>query len=76
MIGERKPEEIGVLAIRGGDIVGEHTVFFAGPGERLEITHRAGSRDNFARGALLAAKWLFRQPAGFYDMKDVLGLVP
>ncbi|HME42435.1 MAG TPA: 4-hydroxy-tetrahydrodipicolinate reductase [Syntrophorhabdales bacterium] len=76
MIGERKPEEIGVFAIRGGDIVGEHTVYFAGLGERLEITHRASSRDNFARGALLAAKWLFHQPAGIYDMKDVLGLIP
>ncbi len=74
LIGERKPEEIGVLAIRGGDIVGEHTVFFAGPGERVEITHRATSRDNFARGALLAAKWLVRQPSGVYGMKDVLGL--
>ena len=76
MIGERKPEEIGVFAIRGGDIVGEHTVYFAGLGERLEITHRASSRDNFARGALLAAKWLFRQPSGIYDMKDVMGLTP
>lgn len=75
MVGERKPGEIGVLALRGGDIVGEHTVFFAGLGERLEITHKAGSRDNFARGALLAAKWLFRQPPGVYDMKDVLGLI-
>jgi 4-hydroxy-tetrahydrodipicolinate reductase len=75
MVGERKPGEIGVLAIRGGDIIGEHTVFFAGLGERLEITHRAASRDNFARGALLAAKWLFRQPPGVYDMKDVLGLI-
>lgn len=76
IIGERKPGEIGVLAIRGGDIVGEHTVFFAGLGERLEITHRASSRDNFARGALLAAKWLIRQPPGHYDMKDVMGLTP
>ncbi len=76
MVGERKPGEIGVLAVRGGDIVGEHTVFFAGLGERLEITHRASSRDNFARGALLAAKWLCRQPSGVYDMKDVLGLIP
>ena len=76
IIGERKPGEIGVLAIRGGDIVGEHTVFFAGLGERLEITHKASSRDNFARGTLLAAKWLIRQPPGLYDMKDVLGLIP
>ncbi|HVN23585.1 MAG TPA: 4-hydroxy-tetrahydrodipicolinate reductase [Syntrophorhabdales bacterium] len=74
MVGERKPGEIGVLAMRGGDIVGEHTVFFAGTGERIEITHRAASRDNFARGALLAAKWLMHQPAGIYDMRDVLNL--
>jgi 4-hydroxy-tetrahydrodipicolinate reductase len=74
--GERKPEEIGVLAVRAGDIVGEHTVFFAGPGERIELTHRATSREIFARGALLAAKWLNQQAApGIYDMKDVLGLV-
>jgi 4-hydroxy-tetrahydrodipicolinate reductase len=73
--GERKPEEIGVLAVRAGDIVGEHTVFFAGPGERVELTHRANSREIFARGALLAAKWLTQQAApGVYDMKDVLGL--
>jgi 4-hydroxy-tetrahydrodipicolinate reductase len=73
--GERKAEEIGVLAVRAGDIVGEHTVFFAGPGERIELTHRATSREIFARGALLAAKWLMQQSApGVYDMKDVLGL--
>ncbi len=75
MVGERSSSEIGVLALRGGDIVGEHTVFFAGVGERLEITHRAASRDNFARGALLAAKWVVRQPAGVYDMRDVLGIM-
>ena len=72
--GERKPEEIGVLALRGGDIVGEHTVMFAGIGERLEITHRAYSRDNFAKGALLAAKWLAKKTPGVYTMRDVLGL--
>lgn len=73
--GERKPEEIGVFAVRAGDIVGEHTVFFAGPGERIELTHRATSRDIFARGALVAAKWLKQQTmSGIYDMKDVLGL--
>ena len=72
--GERKADEIGVMSIRGGDIVGEHTLFFTGIGERLELTHRAYSRDNFARGALIAAKWLVRQPAGIYSMKDVLGL--
>lgn len=73
--GERKAEEIGVFAVRAGDIVGEHTVFFAGPGERVELTHRANSREIFARGAILAAKWLMEQQApGIYDMKDVLGL--
>ena len=74
MTGERKNDEIGVLAVRAGDIVGEHTVIFAGAGERLEITHRAYSRENFAAGALAAAKWLVRQDCGFYDMRDVLGL--
>jgi len=72
--GERKPEEIGVLALRGGDVVGEHTVMFAGIGERLEITHRAYSRDNFAKGAVLAAKWLKEKTPGIYTMRDVLGL--
>jgi len=74
IIGERKREEIGVLALRGGDVVGEHTVMFAGVGERLEVTHRAYSRENFARGAFLAAKWLISQPDGIYSMKDVLGI--
>ncbi len=74
MIGERKNDEIGVMSIRGGDIVGEHTLYFAGIGERLELTHKAWSRDNFARGALLAAKWLVNRPSGIYSMKDVLGL--
>jgi 4-hydroxy-tetrahydrodipicolinate reductase len=74
IIGERTPDEIGVMSVRAGDIVGEHTVFFAGIGERLEITHRAYSRDNFARGSLTAAKWLVNRPEGIYDMADVLGL--
>ena len=74
MVGERKADEIAVLALRGGDVVGEHTVFFSGAGERLEITHRAYSRENFAKGALLAAKWLVNQQNGIYDMADVLGL--
>lgn len=73
-IGVRKDEEIGIQAIRAGDIVGEHTITFAGVGERIEITHRAHSRDNFARGALLACTWVVRQPNGLYDMQDVLGL--
>ncbi len=72
--GERKAEEIGIMTLRGGDVVGEHTIYFAGMGERLEFTHQAFSRDNFARGALLAAKWLIQQPYGIYSMKDVLGL--
>ena len=75
MIGERGSDEIGVLAVRAGDIVGEHTVFFVGSGERVEITHRAFSRDNFARGALTAARWVVRQPPGIYDMDDVLNLI-
>lgn len=72
--GERKKDELAVLALRGGDIVGEHTVFFAGIGERVEITHRAYSRENFARGALIAARWVVNQDNGIYSMKDVLGL--
>ena len=72
--GERKREELGVLSLRGGDVVGEHTVLFAGVGERLEITHRAYSRENFARGALIAAQWIVNQRDGIYTMKDVLGL--
>lgn len=74
MIGERSREEIGVQALRAGDIAGDHTVIFGGIGERLELTHRAHNRDNFARGALRAAKWIVNQPAGLYDMQDVLGL--
>ena len=74
LIGERRGTEIGVHAVRGGDIVGEHTVYFAGVGERLELTHRASSRDTFAKGALRAADWLIGKPAGWYDMRDVLGL--
>jgi 4-hydroxy-tetrahydrodipicolinate reductase len=73
-IGERKKSEIGIQAIRAGDIVGEHTVVFGGMGERLEITHRAHSRDNFARGAIMAAKWVVHQPPGLYEMAHVLGL--
>jgi len=73
-IGVRTDDEIGIQSIRAGDIVGEHTVMFAGTGERIEITHRAHSRDNFAKGALLAATWVVKQPNGLYDMQDVLGL--
>ncbi|HHQ42575.1 MAG TPA: 4-hydroxy-tetrahydrodipicolinate reductase, partial [Chromatiales bacterium] len=65
---------IGFATIRGGDIVGEHTVLFAGTGERVEITHRASSRSTFARGAVRAAVWLAARGPGLYDMQDVLGL--
>jgi 4-hydroxy-tetrahydrodipicolinate reductase len=74
MIGERPNQEIGMQTIRGGDIVGEHTVLFAGIGERLEIIHRATSRDTLARGAVRAARWVVKQPAGLYSMQDLLGL--
>lgn len=74
LIGERSNKEIGMQVIRAGDIVGEHTVIFGGMGERLEITHRAHTRDTFARGAVRAAKWVVTQKPGLYDMGDVLGL--
>lgn len=74
IIGERTDKEIGIQTIRAGDIVGEHTVYFAGAGERLEITHRAHSRDNFARGAALAAAWVHGKANGMYNMFDVLDL--
>ena len=74
IIGQRTDKEIGIQTVRAGDIVGEHTVLFGGMGERLEIIHRAHSRDNFARGAVRAAQWIVSQPPGLYDMQDVLGL--
>lgn len=73
-IGPRTAEEIGIQTIRGGDVVGDHTVFFLGIGERIELTHRASSRDTFARGAVRAALWLAGRAPGLYDMRDVLGL--
>ena len=73
-VGARSNEEIGVMALRGGDVVGEHTAYFLGRGERLEISHRAWSREIFARGALRAALWLAGKAPGLYDMQDVLGL--
>ena len=73
-IGERSKKEIGIQTLRAGDIVGEHTVLFGGIGERIEIVHKASSRDTFAKGAVRAALWIVEQPAGFYDMQDVLGL--
>jgi 4-hydroxy-tetrahydrodipicolinate reductase len=74
--GARPPGSIGVLALRGGDNPGEHTVFFFGQGERLELTHRSATRDHFARGALRAAAWVLERPPGLYDMEQVLGLSP
>ena len=73
-VGERTRSEIGVIGLRGGDVVGEHSVFFLGNGERLELTHRATSRDTFASGAVRAAQWVVGKPTGLYDMLDVLGL--
>jgi 4-hydroxy-tetrahydrodipicolinate reductase len=74
MIGERGKEEIAIHTLRAGDVVGEHTVVFGGMGERIEVTHRAHSRDTFARGALRAARWVVGRPPGLYDMQAVLGL--
>jgi 4-hydroxy-tetrahydrodipicolinate reductase len=73
-VGVRPKKEIGVMTLRGGDVVGDHTVMFAGQGERVELTHKAGSRDNFAKGAVRAAAWIVGQPNGIYDMQDVLEL--
>jgi len=72
--GERSVEQIGFHALRGGDVAGDHTVVLAAEGERLELTHRASSREAFVRGALRAAVWVVGKPAGLYDMADVLGL--
>ncbi len=71
--GPRPRQEIGVLAVRGGDVVGDHTIHFLGRGERIELTHRATQRDLLARGALFAARWLVDKPAGRYTMADVVG---
>lgn len=73
-IGPRKPREIGMHTMRGGDVVGDHTVMFAADGERVELTHKASSRMTFAAGAVRAALWLQDQPPGLYDMQQVLGL--
>jgi 4-hydroxy-tetrahydrodipicolinate reductase len=72
--GERSKKEIALLSVRGGDIIGEHTVIFAGTGERLEFIHRAHSRDTFARGTIRAAQWLATQKPGLYTMNHVLGI--
>ncbi len=74
IVGERTSAEIGLHSVRGGDVVGDHTIIFAGSGERLELTHRASSRETFANGALRAALWVIKQGPGLYDMQDVLGL--
>ncbi|HSO37297.1 MAG TPA: 4-hydroxy-tetrahydrodipicolinate reductase [Labilithrix sp.] len=71
--GARKPDEIGMHALRGGDVIGDHTVFFFGDGERLELTHRASSRDLFAHGAVRAARWIAGKPPGRYRLGDILG---
>lgn len=74
IVGERTRAEIGMHSVRGGDVVGDHTVIFANVGERVELTHKASSRDTFANGALRAAVWVAAQKPGLYDMQDVLGL--
>jgi 4-hydroxy-tetrahydrodipicolinate reductase len=74
LVGARTADEIGLHAVRGGDVVGDHTVIFAANGERVELSHKASNRDTFANGALRAAQWLSAKPAGLYDMQDVLGL--
>ena len=74
LTGERQPPEVGIHSLRGGDVVGDHTVMFAALGERVERTHKASDRGIFARGALRAAQWIVTQPAGVYEMQDVLGL--
>ena len=74
MIGERPAKQIGMHSIRAGDVVGDHTVIFAAAGERLELTHKASSRETFALGALRAARWILGKPSGLYSMEDVLGL--
>jgi 4-hydroxy-tetrahydrodipicolinate reductase len=73
MVGNRKPKEIGIHAVRGGDIVGDHIVMFCGKGERIELTHRATNRDTFASGAVRAAKWIAGKKPGLYSMLDVMG---
>ncbi len=75
IVGERTGTEIGMHSVRGGDVVGDHTVIFAGPGERVELTHKASSRETFANGALRAAAWVAGRKPGVYSMTDVLGLV-
>jgi 4-hydroxy-tetrahydrodipicolinate reductase len=72
IVGARPQDELGIFALRGGDVIGDHTVYLFGPGERLELTHRATSRDLFALGALRAARWIVGKPHGRYSLADVL----
>jgi 4-hydroxy-tetrahydrodipicolinate reductase len=72
--GVRRRGDIGFASLRGGDVIGDHAVLFAGPSERIELTHRAGDRQLFARGAVEAARWGMGKPPGLYSMQDVLGL--
>jgi 4-hydroxy-tetrahydrodipicolinate reductase len=74
IVGQRTSEEIGMHSLRGGDVIGDHTVVYAGLGERVELTHKASSRETFANGALRSAVWVLQQKPGLYDMQDVLGL--
>ena len=74
IVGARTDAEIGMHSLRGGDVVGDHTVIYSALGERVELTHKASSRDTFANGALRASGWVVKQPAGLYDMQNVLGL--
>ncbi len=74
LIGERPKREIGIHSMRGGDVIGDHTVFFVGQGERIELSHRSSTRDHYANGALTAARFALNAKPGFYDMQDVLGL--
>lgn len=74
LIGERPRQEIGVHSMRGGDVIGDHTVYFVGQGERIELSHRSSTRDHYANGALNAARFALNAGPGFYDMQDVLGL--
>ena len=73
--GERDPRSIGFASLRGGDIVGDHTVMFCGTGERIEITHKSASRETYAQGSLRAARFLTDKSSGLFDMNHVLGLV-
>jgi len=73
-VGKRKRDEIGILAVRVGDVVGEHTIIFGAPGERVEFVHKASSRKTFASGALRAAKFVAKKSSGLYTMEDVLGI--